>query len=264
MDPPDSPNDLGGYGSDDDSPRKLSSTSNSGGRVAVTSARRTGDRDERLPLEKLTALLDEIFDAEDALPPDVDLGSLPADYFSVATTVDCARPLLQPGVVKKLTKYIVQVVHPGKRARQAVGVGGTPRRNGQEKGQTLGDVDTAVLLRMLKTLERSVKAGEDLDPFAGPAPGSAGSVPVSPKKASKKAKGKRRSKSQSGDEGEEEEIKVDVPETVVITDLDHAKLARALETARDSIFAAECCLALLGAGRLTKQVHFFSIHSFEF
>ncbi|KAJ7366455.1 hypothetical protein DFH08DRAFT_1003444, partial [Mycena albidolilacea] len=255
MDPPDSPNDLGGYGSDDDSPRKLSSTSNSGGRVAVTSARRTGDRDERLPLEKLTALLEEIFDAEDALPPDVDLGSLPADYFSVATTVDCARPLLQPGVVKKLTKYIVQVVHPGKRARQAVGVGGTPRRNGQEKGQTLGDVDTAVLLRMLKTLERSVKAGEDLDPFAGPAPGGAGSVSVSPKKASKKAKGKRRSKSRSGDEGEEEEIKVDVPETVVITDLDHAKLARALETARDSIFAAECCLALLGAGRLTKQLY---------
>jgi hypothetical protein len=91
------------------------------------------------------------------------------------------------------------------------------------------------MVRMLKTLERSVKVGEDFDLFAGPAPGGVGTVPVSPKKASKKAKGKRRSKSQSGDEGEEEEIKVDVPKTVVFTDLDHAKLAGALETTRDSI-----------------------------
>ncbi|KAJ6584574.1 hypothetical protein B0H19DRAFT_980202 [Mycena capillaripes] len=243
--PPDSPNDLGGYGSDDDSPRQRASAS--GGRV--TSSRRTGDRDERLPLEKLIATLEELFDAEDALPPDVDLGSLPPEFFSLGTTVDCSRPLIQPNLVRKLTKYIVQVVQPGKRVRHTA-AGNTPR----SKEKTLGDVDTVMLSRILKFLERSVKSGEDPDPFAGPPAVPPGSAPASPRKPANKAKGKRRSKSQSGDEAEPEKMEVETG-AVVLTDLDHAKLARALETARDSILAADCCLALLGAGRLTKQLY---------
>ncbi|KAJ7465273.1 hypothetical protein FB451DRAFT_1263153 [Mycena latifolia] len=247
MQPPDSPNDLGGYGSDDDSPHQRSS--NSTGRV--TSARRTGDRDERLPLEKLTALLEDIFEAEDGLAPDTDLASLPAEFFSLQTTVDCMRPLLQPTLVRKLTKYILQVVHPAKRMRHA-GAGNTPRA----KEKSLADVDTLTLSRILKMLERSVKAGEDLDPFAGPAAAAPGSAPASPRKPAKKAKGKRRSRSRSGDEAEPEPEEMEVDSgPAPLTDLDHAKLARALETVRDSIFAAECCVALLGAGRLTKQLY---------
>jgi cohesin loading factor subunit SCC2 len=245
--PPDSPNELGGYGSDDDdSPRKQ----NSGSR-GVTSSRRTGDRDERLPLEKLTATLEEVFDAEDALLPDTDISSLPPQFFSHQTTIDCARPLLQPDLVRKLTKYISQVVHPAKRVRHTA-TGNTPRH---AKDKTLGDVDTTTLSRILKLLERSVKAGEDIDPFAGPAAAVPGSAPASPRKTAKKSKGRRRSKSRSGDEAEPEPegMQVDAG-PVVLTDLDHAKTTRALETARDSIVAADCCLALLGAGRLTKQV----------
>ncbi|KAJ6620718.1 hypothetical protein B0H10DRAFT_1911606 [Mycena sp. CBHHK59/15] len=247
MHPPSSPNDLGGYGSDDDSPRHHSFTL--GGRV--TSARRTGDRDERLPLEKLTALLDDIFEAEDALPPDIDLDSLPTKFFSPQTTVDCARPHLHPTLVRKLTKHILQVAHPAKRVRQ--GVAGTPRA--KDGSRTLGDVDTTTLARVLKMLERSVKAGEDLDPFAGAAAAPPGSVPASPRKGAKKGKGKRRSKSQSGDEAEPEEMEVDGGGAVEVTDVDLAKVTHALDTARDSIFAAECCVALLGAGRLTKQLY---------
>ncbi|KAF7357525.1 Sister chromatid cohesion protein [Mycena sanguinolenta] len=233
----DSPDDLGGYGSEDDSPRK-NSLSNSGGRA--TSSRRTGDRDERVPIQKLEALMEEIFEAEDALPPDVDLSSLPTEYFSVATTIDCSRPLLQPSQVRKLTKYIVQVVHPGKRVRHTA-PGNTPAKDPPRRSSG------------------SVKSGEDLDPFAGPPAATAvpGSAPSSPtKKPSKKAKGKRRSRSRSGDEAEPEEMEVDVAAgPVALTDLDHAKLARALEMARDSIVAADCCFALLGAGDLTKQLY---------
>ncbi|KAK7023031.1 sister chromatid cohesion protein [Favolaschia claudopus] len=240
MRPPDSPNDLGGYGSEEESPRKK--LSNSGGRV--TSARRTGDRDERLPLEKLTALLEDIFDAEDALPPDGELSSLPAEYFSLSTTTDPSRPLLQPKLIRKLTKYIVQTISPGKRVRQ----GNSPRK---EKTKTLSDVETPVLHRILKILERSVKSGEDIDPFPGPPAAAPGSAASSPKKPSKKAKG--------GDEAEREEMEVDAAAPVsgpaALTDLDYAKLARALETAADSVLAADCCLALLGAGRLTKQLY---------
>ncbi|KAJ7719905.1 sister chromatid cohesion C-terminus-domain-containing protein [Mycena metata] len=249
MDPPDSPNDLGGYGSDDDTPPRprLSQT----GR---TSSRRTGDRDDRLPLEKLTALLDEIFEAEDALPPDVDLSSLPAEFFSLSTTIDCSRPLLQPALIRKLTKHILQVVQPPRMRHK--GTGGTPR----SKDRSLADVDTVVLSRILKLLERSIKAGEDIDPFPGPSAGAApGSAPSSPRKPTKKAKGKRRSKSRSGDEADPEPEQMDVdsaaPKVPALTSLDYAKLARALETGRDSILAADCCLALLGGGRLTKQLY---------
>ncbi|KAJ7081353.1 hypothetical protein B0H15DRAFT_924231 [Mycena belliarum] len=236
MQPLESP-DLGGYGSDDDSPRHRSSTSGS----KVTSARRTGDRDERLPLEKLTALLEDIL----RLRTDCRLTWRSAP----SPPIDCTHPLLQPTLVKKLTKYILQVAHPAKRVRHG-GVGNTPRA----KDKTLGDVDTVTLSRTLKLLERSVKAGEDLDPFAGPAAMAHGSAPASPRKPSKKAKAKRRSKSRSGDEAEPEEMQVD-NESAPLTALDHAKLARELEIARDSILAADCCVALLGAGRLTKQLY---------
>ncbi|KAJ7644375.1 hypothetical protein FB45DRAFT_897682 [Roridomyces roridus] len=252
---PQSPDELDGFGSDDDSPRRPS------GVGRVTSGRRTGDRDDRLPLEKFTTLLEDAFEAEDSLPPDVDLSSLPAEYFSASTTVDCSRPLLQPTLVRKLTKYISQVVHPGKWVRT---VGNTPR---PAKDKALGDVDTALLSRFLKTLERSIKAGEDLDPFAGPPASTApppGSAPSSPKKqaTTKKAvKGKRRrSKSRSGDEAEPDEMDVENgangnAEPATLTDEDHAKVSRLLETVRDSVVAAECCVALLGAGRLTKQLY---------
>ncbi|KAJ7134305.1 hypothetical protein C8R44DRAFT_770123 [Mycena epipterygia] len=243
MHPPHSPTDLGGYGSEDDSPRH-----HSGG--AITSARRTGDRDERVPLEKFEALLEDVFEAEDALSPDTDLASLPSKFFSLQTTVDCSRPLLQPALVRKATTYIQQVVHPGKRMRHTA-TGNTPRR---VQDRTLGDVDTLTLSRFLKLLERSIKAGEDLDPFAGPAAVAPGSAPASPRKPAKKTKGKRRSKSRSGDESEPEEMQVDNG-PVTLTDLDLAKVARVLDTARDSIYAAECCVTLLGAGRLTKQLY---------
>ncbi|KAJ7246366.1 hypothetical protein C8J57DRAFT_1675032 [Mycena rebaudengoi] len=247
MQPPDSPDDLGGYGSEDDTPHRRSSIS--GGRV--TSARRTGDRDERLPIEKLTGLVDDLFEAEDALPPDIDLASLPTEFFSPQTTIDCSRPLLHPAFIRKVTKYVSQIVHPAKRVRHT-GVTSTPRS--KDGNKTLGDLDTNMLSRLLKTMERSTKAGEDLDPFAGPAAPVPGSAPASPRKPAKKSKGKRRSKSHSGDEEEPTEMEVDsVP--VGLTDLDYAKLERALETARDSILAAECCVALLGAGRLTKQLY---------
>jgi cohesin loading factor subunit SCC2 len=39
-----------------------------------------------------------------------------------------------------------------------------------------------------------------------------------------------------------------------LTEMDYDKLTRVLELARDSILAADCCIALLGSDRLTKQV----------
>src|ERR1700683_1855338 len=93
------------------------------------------------PLEKLTALLEDIFEAEDALPPDVDIQVLPGEWFS-PMTIDGSSLLLHPHIIRKLAKYIGQVTRPTKRIRLsaregAAGSAGTPRGKGR-----MAEVDT--------------------------------------------------------------------------------------------------------------------------
>src|SRR5688572_11806202 len=113
-------------------------------------------------------ILEDIFDAEDSLPADVELDDLPQDFFSALST-DCTKPLLSPMIIRKLLKYVGQVTRPTKRMRQG-GVGGfagtlsTPR----SKVGRMTDVDVPTLSRLLKILERTVKASEDIDPFQSP------------------------------------------------------------------------------------------------
>ncbi|TFK39055.1 hypothetical protein BDQ12DRAFT_682942 [Crucibulum laeve] len=246
----DTPDDLGGYGSEEGSPVKRGLMSD-----VKTSARRTGDRDDRAPLEKLTAYIEDIFEAEDSLAPDTDPDSLPVMFSSL--TVDPVRPLLHPTAVRKLTKYIGHVARPNKRLRQAGGgVPGTPSRRGR-----LAEVDTNVLSRLLKMLERSVRAGEDVDPFAwnksNTAGAGAGRGSGSPKKkvAKKGKKVERRSKSRTPGEDDAEDQNADVQDARDLSDADFDKLTRSLNVARDSIIAADCIIALLGSDRLAKQLY---------
>jgi len=235
-----------------------------------SSTRRTGDRDDRgmycqihvksvlkqnlAPLEKLVALFEEVFEAEDALPPDINLRDLPSELFS-PLTIDCSRPMLHHTLIRKLTKYVGQVTRPTKRFRSSVhdGVtGGTPRRG------RMAEVDTATLSRILKILEQSVRAGEDLDPFLGVREKRRSE---GMKKGSKRlpsdSEGIRKSQSPNGDEeSTENRPKVFDEDRAIIalTEADLGHLTKALDVARDSILAADCCIALLGSDRLTKQV----------
>ena len=204
------------------------------------------------PLEKLTSLIEDIFEAEDALPADIDINDLNHDFFSPLST-DCARPLLSPTIVRKLTKYIGQVARPTKRLRQTTGgVLGTPRAKGR-----MADVDTQILSRLLKLLDRSVRAGEDIEPFlyhtTHHAPSSTKSSPRKPvaKKNTKAKKSDTCSKSQTPKD--EDEMEVEEQGAPDLGDADFDKLSRLLDVARDSIVAADCCIALLGSDRLTKQ-----------
>jgi cohesin loading factor subunit SCC2 len=200
-------------------------------------------------------LLEDIFEAEDALPPDVDLVDLPPEFFSSLTT-ESASPLLAVPVVRKLTSYILKVARPTKRIRQNTRDGSHIKPS--SKGKGLADIETASLSRMLRMLERSVKAGEDSDPLV-----TAQSQPVAPPKSpSKKAKTKktdeRRSKSKTPHPDESIEIEEETrPEQV--TSVDIQALLRSLEVAKDSVYAADCCLALLSSDRLTKQVRILTI-----
>ena len=101
----------------------------------------------------------------------------------------------------------------------------------------MNDIDTQLLSRLLRILKRSVRVGENLDPFKSSA---------APKAASpqKKKKGKK------GDDAEmEEPCQEKEP-----TDDDFASMAKDMEVGRDSILAAECIISLLGSDRLPKQV----------
>lgn len=303
--------DLGGYGSEEDAegdfdydlgfaeehPHTSPTRSRAAAAAAAqlpSSARRTGDRDDRAPLEKLTSLIEDIFEAEDTLPPDLDADSaaldLPHEFFSPLTT-DFARPLLAPALVRKLTKYVNNVARPTKRLRRATlsskpnsrtgaGAGGAPGAGATPRvaaGQRMAEVETQVLSRLLKMLERNVRAGEDVDPFIYAGSAGAGAplsgVSMSPRKkkagAAAGGKGKTRSKTPGGeheevvDEGrgrDSDEGKGGAAERE-LTEADFENLTRLLEVARDSILAADCCIALLGSDRLAKQVRLLSIRA---
>ena len=158
------------------------------------------------PLDKLRCLLEDIFEAEDALPPDMDLNDLPPEFFSPLTK-DSASPLLATSLVRKLTGYLTKIARPMKRMRQSTRDNSHSKPLSKTKG--LGDLGTASLSRMLRILERTVKAGEDLDPFET-ARLHATFLPKSPTKKSKVKVAKaddRRSKSNTPrpDEGEGKE-----------------------------------------------------------
>ena len=215
------------------------------------------------PLEKLTAFIEDIFEAEDSIQPDAELDSLPRDWFSTHT-VDTTRPLLAEGIIRKLTKLTAQIARPRKRMRLARD---TPRKPGVA---TLSEMEMSMLSRLLKILERSVKVGEDIDPFGAAerkgsqAKGSGKTTGVKKGKMGKsaKAKGKEpardtvRSKSRSP--LDEEHVDggscMDEGQDGILTDQDFQKLEKLLEAAKESVLAADCCIALLAADKLPKQV----------
>jgi cohesin loading factor subunit SCC2 len=81
--------------------------------------------------------------------------------------------------------------------------------------------------------------------------------PTSPSKKSKafkKLTADQQFQLVGGDEPQAD-ASTDAAEPPSVTNADLDILARSLELARDSILAAECCIALLGADRLPKQVY---------
>ncbi|KZP26313.1 hypothetical protein FIBSPDRAFT_1040859 [Athelia psychrophila] len=248
----DTPEDLGGYGSVDEdsfSPPQYDSS------PTKSSARRTGDRDERAPLEKLTALLDDIFEAEDSLSGDANVQDLPAEWFS-SITLDGTAPQLSPAIIRKLSKYIGQVARPTKRfrlsARENAATGTTPRGKGR-----VADLDTVILSRILKILERSVKAGDDLDPFHYTAPPNEKNA--SPRKPKKPKRPKAHEDDEElAEETGEVEMPVDEPPRTPVQDITEGeddRLSKVLQAAKESVLAADCCVALLASDRLTKQLY---------
>ena len=200
--------------------------------------------------------MEDIFEEEDQLPPDAEASDLSPEFFS-PFTVDCSRPLLHPNIVKKLISYIGKVARPSKRLRLSSKEHNlknppTPRTKGR-----MAEVDSTDITRLLRTLERSLKVVEDFDPFQS-ATSFGDTSGASPKKQSKSTKAggqsdRKRSKSKTPKPGDDvasgDESMAGGP-----NDADLDTLANSIIIARDAVLAADCCLALLGSDRLTKQV----------
>ncbi|KAH0833821.1 hypothetical protein J3R83DRAFT_10984 [Lanmaoa asiatica] len=104
----------------------------------------------------------------------------------------------------------------------------------------------------MKILERSIKAGEDLDPLRTsthhpPAPSSPRKSPSKSKRGQKVPDGR--------DVQEEDGPTVHDLHSQQLTDSDVHQLAVQLEVSRDSIVAAEYCMALLSDESLTKELY---------
>lgn len=152
-----------------------------------------------------------------------------------------------------------KVARPTKRVRLSTweSGGGTPRRSGG-----VSDLDMSSLLRVLKLLERSVRVGETIEPF-GCVPrreqsldtgNPDGKRPKGKKKAMSAIKDRTKSP-RVGDDDKPNVVEVAVDGDEIEFDDDaFPKLERDLESARDSILAVDCCLALLNSDRLPKQV----------
>ncbi|KAG6372819.1 sister chromatid cohesion C-terminus-domain-containing protein [Boletus reticuloceps] len=212
-----------------------------------SSARRTRDKDERAPLERLNTLIEDILEAEDSLAADIEPADLPKEYFS-PLTVDCNHPHLQPSIVRKLTKYISQLARPSKRSRRPTREGVANAGSGSKARDTLGDIGTPTLSRLMKILERSIKAGEDLDPLR-----TSTHHPPPPSSPSKSKKGHK--VPADGIDVHEDRPTVHDSHPQQLTDSDVHQLTVHLEVSRDSILAAECCMALLSGEGLTKQLY---------
>lgn len=201
--------------------------------------------------------MEDIFEAEDALPPDISVDDLPTEFFSSLTS-DPSHALLHRSVVSKLTRLIMKA--SGRHSRQSTreAANGSPKK----AKRTFATLETAILSRLLRMLERSVKAGEDLDPFKiasaelakVPARGEA-SPKKTPRKKTAKSEDRARSKSATPHVADEVEVE-DIAESVQehLSDIDIEILSKALEVARDSLLATDCCLTLLSSDRLQKQV----------
>lgn len=231
------------------------------------------------PLEKLSELIEDIFEAEDSLPADG--GDQPSTidsdqqhqltHFFSRLTINYSYPLLSTSIIAKLTRAISQVARPAKRLRVTSSRDGTVTTPLIAAG--LSDLEVGTFSRVLKLLSRSVKLGEDLDVFAGPPPPPASALPdvkpggkgkkaVATKKSAAAAK-KGRSRSHTPREGEKDEAGGDETMDVEhdeqqadmgVTEEALQQLEKQLQMAKESVLAADACLALLSADKLPKQV----------
>jgi hypothetical protein len=121
-------------------------------RKSRPSAGRLGVEDKAALVERLTDLLDDVFESDDSLVPDTaDAPATPSQgqrAFFLAGSINSSHALLTPSILRTLIKVFTQV--------QRVGIF-------NDFNNSTIDVDAGQVARLLKIVERSVKAAEDTE-----------------------------------------------------------------------------------------------------
>ncbi|KAJ3848406.1 hypothetical protein EV368DRAFT_49356 [Lentinula lateritia] len=211
----------------------------------------THDRDERSPLDRLISLIQEIFQVEDGLPADPDATDLSQGGVFNPDSQDPSKPQLSARIIRKLTVHFGQIRGargPGK------SVHSSPTKGRGSRNEKLNDIGCDVLGRLLRIIARSVKIGEEADPF-GLLSGTRGDSLMSTHKTPKKKQKKYETLGTSAlEHGQSKEPKTPkwkgkssagcLIEPPSAADLD--VLIRKLTQSRDGVLAAESIIALLG------------------
>lgn len=108
------------------------------------------------------------------------------------------------------------------------------------------DIELQTLTRIMKILERSIRQGELVDPFGSSTKEEKSSEALDEEKTSK---GLTNNSQDIALQKDSTEMSVEVLEQLL------NRLETQLEIARDSVAAADCCIALLASDRLPKQVN---------
>lgn len=265
--------DLGGYGTVEDEENTVV------GDPRRSTGKKTGDRDERgglhksrslfrilkkglVPLEKLVNLIEDIFEAEDTVSMDVDSEKMFAKFFSKFSR-DLERPALNHSVIGRLTKAIGKVSRPSKRIRLTTGGReGLTTPSSPHKTGGIADIETQTLGRILKILERGIHQGETTDPFGSSdseADAPSGNV-TSKSGVGADVHGSPDPTNVSPDGISRPGVDANLDSSTTALENDITKLESSLEMARDSIVAADCCVALLTSDRLPKQASSTRFH----
>lgn len=207
--------------------------------------------DERSALDRLLSFIDDIFEAEDSVPADgpAEDSYESTGFFSKMTT-DWSRPNLSVEFIARLAKIVDQVAQPKQRARRDA-LFHSPSVN---RSEGLSGVDVQLLSRIIKILERSVVAGEDVEPFPGPTVklGGLSSADGNGKSPSKGKKTKRAKTPEGRKTRSKSRTPVDPDDP---TEVDMSKVERALQLAYESVLAADACFAILSVEQLPKQLY---------
>ncbi len=229
----------------------------------------------KVPVAKVRGLMEDMFEADDSLPdrdalqdllPGQAISAAADPFFELIESPSHAggesRSLLvlRAAVLHKLLKLVVQCSRPhaelaaiSAKAQSATNPG-------------LATLAAADLTRLLAILERTVRVGEDVDPFPSQSQRAPASEPVSPTKSKKARKADRQDQSPSKtpepsvtpDRAHEEpngdEASTPSNRNGPASEEELDKLNATFAVLDRAVLAAECSLAILTGDVLPKQI----------
>ncbi|ORX35130.1 hypothetical protein BD324DRAFT_633983 [Kockovaella imperatae] len=192
---------------------------------------KTGERDKRNHHERLQNLLDDILNESDGFPADPTREDLASARFFTRLGRDGCGPLLSDSSVQQLSRYVVRVQSTKKNTQ------GTALKS---------ELDVESIGRILRLLDRSMRAGQGLVTF--PSDTKVNIARVKPVKSSRKKK--------SGSNSRSPEADVDMPVESVeeMTDKEMQDADAKLLTVQSAGIAAACCVTVLDTDGLPKHL----------